>query len=376
MGVLKVSAVTYGKFDPNAYKVVTNPEEFARLSINPTSETIIVSRANSLDLVGASAYITQDYPHIFLPDKLWKLTTTSKYCAMWLGYVLASRPIRALISARATGTSGSMKNIAQEAFLSIRIVAPPLAEQRKIAAILSVWDEAIAATEKLIAALRARKKALMQRLLTGRVRHDWEMTRLSEIAEILVSNVDKKSQPEEQTVRLCNYMDVFYQNYITNSMQFMEATASQREIDKFALKKHDVILTKDSETVADIAQVAVVDEELSNVVCGYHLAILRPNHEIVFGPFLRELLTIPDIHRQFEDAANGVTRFGLTLSAIHNIGLPLPPLAKQKESSEVLRICDQQINTLRQYASELQSQKKGLMQRLLTGQVRVSVSME
>ena len=87
------------------------------------------------------------------------------------------------MSDRATGTSGSMKNISQEAFLSIAIAIPPLAEQRKIAAILSTWDEAITLTHQLIAALQRRKQALMQLLLTGAVRFpefdgEWEKSEI------------------------------------------------------------------------------------------------------------------------------------------------------------------------------------------------------
>ncbi len=63
-----------------------------------------------------------------------------------------------------------MKNIAQEAFLSLRIIVPPLPEQRKIADILGTWDQAIGAQERLIAALQERKRGLMQRVLTGQVR--------------------------------------------------------------------------------------------------------------------------------------------------------------------------------------------------------------
>lgn len=82
---------------------------------------------------------------------------------------------------------------------------------------------------------------------------------------------------------------------------------------------------------------------------------------------------IPDIHRQFEDAANGVTRFGLTFSAIANVAVSLPTIDKQEKLAAILGSCDKQIENLQWYIEKLKQQKRGLMQRLLTGEVRVMV---
>jgi len=273
-------------------------------------------------------------------------------------------------------TQTTIKYMNKAACESVPVPLPPLPEQRKIAQILGTWDEAIATTEKLITALERRKQGLMQRLLTGQVRKKWQVAQLSEIAQVILSGVDKKTREGDMPVRLCNYTDVFYNAYITDTMPFMEATATQREIEKCTLRKDDVIITKDSETVAEIAQAATIDESLSNVICGYHLAIIRPNPELVYGPFLRELIMTPDIHYQFEKSANGVTRFGLTGSAIESVEIPFPCLERQRQIVDVLRTNDRAVDALNDYRSQLEVQKKGLMQRLLTGQVRVNVQGE
>ena len=85
IGVLKVSAVTYGYFDPLAYKTVL-PAERDRLTVYPKRDSIIVSRANTSQLVGASAYIDCDYPDLFLPDKLWQIRANDEYSTRWLSY--------------------------------------------------------------------------------------------------------------------------------------------------------------------------------------------------------------------------------------------------------------------------------------------------
>jgi type I restriction enzyme, S subunit len=333
---------------------------------------ILLNEGQSLELVGRPAMYIGDPPDCCFQNTLIRFRAGKNVDPQFALNLFRFFMYSGKFVSIATQTT-SVAHLGVSRFANLTIPLPPLAEQRKLAAILGTWDAAISTAERLVAALRARKQALMQRLLTGEVRDTWVSYRLGEVVDILVSNVDKKIHADEQPVKLCNYTDVFYGNYIHNALPFMEVTATQREIAKFELKLHDVLLTKDSETIPDIAQVAVVTEELHNVICGYHLAILRPNPSIVSGPFLRELLTVPSIHRQFEDSANGVTRFGLTLSAIAGVNLSLPDLAEQQKIATILSTCDRQMEYLRLYVDRLKQQKRGLMQRLLTGEVRVAV---
>ncbi|MFB0954129.1 MAG: restriction endonuclease subunit S, partial [Aeromonadaceae bacterium] len=192
--------------------------------------------------------------------------------------------------------------------LTVRIIKgltlpiPPLPEQKKIAKILSTWDQAISTTEQLLANSQQQKKALMQQLLTGKKRlldkngvrfsGEWVAYHLNKIANVIVSPVDKKAEPDEIPVELCNYTDVYYNHLITNKISFMKATATKSEIEKYTLVKGDVIITKDSETPGDIAVPALVSEDLGGVVCGYHLAIVRPFSNYVDSSFLNYLFSM------------------------------------------------------------------------------------
>jgi type I restriction enzyme, S subunit len=95
----------------------------------------------------------------------------------------------------------------------------------------------------------------------------WEVRRLKFLAEVIFSTVDKHSHKEEKQVRLCNYVDVYKYEYIIKVLDFMIATATDVELKHFTVEKGDVIITKDSETAADIAIPALVVEDLENVVC-------------------------------------------------------------------------------------------------------------
>lgn len=110
--------------------------------------------------------------------------------------------------------------------------------------------------------------------------------RLKHVADIRVSSVDKKSTDGDLPVRLCNYTDVYFNERITGSINFMEATATPSQIAAFGLRRGDVVLTKDSETPDDIGVSAVVAEDLPDLVCGYHLAIVRARGGSATGRYL------------------------------------------------------------------------------------------
>src|SRR5579884_2391346 len=87
----------------------------------------------------------------------------------------------------------------------------------------------------------------------------WQATPLASIADIRFSGVNKVAEPNQEPVRLCNYTDVYANDYILSEMEFMHATATRAEIERFGLQIGDVIITKDSETPDDIGVPAVVD---------------------------------------------------------------------------------------------------------------------
>jgi len=169
----------------------------------------------------------------------------------------------------------------------------------------------------------------------GYIPGDWDSNKIKHITDVKISNVDKKGKINEPDVLLCNYTDVYNNEFITHELDFMKATASFEQIKKLSLKKGDVIITKDSETADDIAVPALVKENLDNVVCGYHLALIRPNDKIQ-GDYLFRLLESKQINDQFVVAANGVTRFGISTYPIKNSHLMIPPIKEQQKISSFL----------------------------------------
>lgn len=249
-----------------------------------------------------------------------------------------------------------------DAFAEIPAVPPDLEQQRRIVVALDVWDQAIDQTERMIAAKRLRKRAISQELFSKLPKRP-----LLEAADVWFSGIDKKSSANETSVLLCNYMDVFHNARITSKLNFMRATASDTEIKSNTLRKHDVVFTKDSETSEEIAEPALIAEDIESLVCGYHLAIARPYRGVGYGPFLAQAMRHQEIRWQFCRLANGVVRFGLTLDALEQVEIFLPSMKLQQQIAAVLDAEDLAVEGLTMRIDCLRSQKCGLMQRLLAG---------
>jgi type I restriction enzyme S subunit len=164
----------------------------------------------------------------------------------------------------------------------------------------------------------------------------WDLCRLDAVADVLFSNVDKHTIETEIPVRLCNYVDVYKNEYITSAIEFMEASAEPREIAKFQIRIGDVLATKDSEEADDIAIPALVSEDLPGVICGYHLAMIRSRSLRITGEFIAWLHRSKQFRAQYEAKAVGVTRFGLSQYAFRSALLPIPPREEQERINRYL----------------------------------------
>ncbi len=163
-----------------------------------------------------------------------------------------------------------------------------------------------------------------------RLPEHWRVMRLKNVASVRFSSVDKKSEDGETPVRLCNYTDVYNNDRIVDDPEFMQATATKDEIARFTLKQGDVLVTKDSEEWNDIAVPAYVTVDMPGVLCGYHLAHIRPNPASLDGAYLSRAFEADGIRQQFHVAANGITRYGLPNRAIAGALFPIPPLDEQR----------------------------------------------
>ena len=193
---------------------------------------------------------------------------------------------------------------------------------------------------------------------------------LKRIAGLRVSNVDKKSVDGETPVRLCNYTDVYYADTITPEMDFMVATATANEISKFRLRVGDVLITKDSEDYLDIGVPAYVAAQAPDLICGYHLAMLRPDRTSVHPRFLFWAMASSSVSHQLSVAATGLTRYGLRQDSIASAAIPYPPLLVQRAIAgfldrETVRI-DELVDKKKRFIELLEEKRTALIRQAVT----------
>lgn len=180
----------------------------------------------------------------------------------------------------------------------------------------------------------------------GEIPQHWKVTKIKNEFNVIPSNVDKKSYDDEDEVKLCNYVDVYYNNFIDNSIDFMIATATDHEIKKFQLKVGDILITKDSEDPFDIAVPALIKETEDKLLCGYHLSMIRSTINKIDGSFLFWCLKDEAIVSQLYREATGVTRWAIASRHIKNTSIAFPPPFEQKAIVNYLDLACGRIDTI------------------------------
>ena len=159
--VLKVSAVTQGYFKPEEHKALSVETEIKKY-VFPRKGDLLFSRANTKELVGATAIIDRDYPDLILSDKLWRVIFSDAMNVYYAKYVLSTEFIRGQFSAKSTGTSGSMFNVSADKFRDVAIPVPPRMLQDSFAVFVRQVDKLKSAIQKSIDETRVLFDSLMQ----------------------------------------------------------------------------------------------------------------------------------------------------------------------------------------------------------------------
>ena len=162
IAVLKVSAVTKGYFIPEECKVLDDQENIKKYVI-PEKGDLLFSRANTREMVGATAIVKEDYPSLILPDKLWKIKFKDNVNVIYMKYILSSKSVRNQFSAVSTGTSGSMYNVSMDQFKGIEIPIPPIELQNQFADFVRAVDKSKVAVQRALDETQLLFDSLMQK---------------------------------------------------------------------------------------------------------------------------------------------------------------------------------------------------------------------
>lgn len=325
---------------------------------------------------GASAgYVGRGFSGV-LANNLFRVIPKERLDREFLYYLLTDERVYDYFQKSMIG--GAMPALSFKIVENLKVQLPSLPEQQKIASILSTWDKAIELKEKLIEQKKQQKKGLMQKLLTGEVRlpgfeGEWEEVKLGELGDFKTSSVDKKVNKNDIEILLVNYMDVYHNRVIDNTIDFMKVTATEKQIETFNVQYGDVLFTPSSETPDDIGHSAVVKVDSAKILYSYHLVRLRFKREMDVD-FKAYVFNSSNLLREFSKRATGATRYTLSLSDFKESTIRIPKdITEQKAIGTVLLNSEREIRLLKKELEMLKQQKKGLMQLLLTGKVRVQV---
>lgn len=286
-----------------------------------------------------------------------------------------------LLGLASPGGAGRNKTLGQKEFSSILVPLPHLLEQKKIAAILSTWDEAIDQTNRLIDARKRRKKALMQKLLSGKMRlkiykkskadaelesHEWEVVRFNQaFKRILRTTTSDVMDVLSITARV---------GFVHQKDKFNKVIAGENLQRYILLLKDDFAYNKGNSKYFPQGCIYKLENyeraAVPNVYFCFH-----PRTNKVYGDFYKFYFENGMLNRQLQRVINtGVRNDGLlnlNPKDFFNIKICVPPIKEQKKIADIFTSANEEISILEKKLIALKIQKRGLMQKLLTGEIRV-----
>ena len=333
---------------------------------------ILYSHINSLAHIGKVAYYDgkQDLYHGM---NLLLLRVNKKVDSNYLyTYLLTSQAkhIAQVIAKPAVNQA----SISTSDIRKIKIAVPSMEEQKRIAEILGVWDKAIEKQSRLIERLEVRKRALMQRLLTGRVRLSgfttpWQKIKLGEICKRVTRRNEENCQ---------NVMTISAQRGFVSQTDFFNKSVASSTLDNYYLvHKDEFCYNKSYSNGYPMGAIKRLKETEKAVVTTLYICFSIADCKRLDINFFEQYCEFGGLNRGLTKVANeGGRAHGLlnvTPSDFFGLQLLLPSLSEQKAIAEVLTAADNEIATHRKKLDALRQQKRGLMQQLLTGKTRVKI---
>lgn len=269
---------------------------------------------------------------------------------------------------------GAMANlVSMEQFRKTIFPIPPLKEQAKIAEILSTWDSAIEKQEQLIEKKKEFKKGLMQRLLSGEVRFKefndkWKIVSLGSIFDRVT---------DKNNVGVTNVLTISAQNGLVNQEEYFNKSVSSKDLSGYyLLKKGDFAYNKSYSNGYPLGAIKRLNDYEEGVVSPLYICFRAK--EKISTCFYEQYFESGFLNKEiFKIAQEGARNHGLLNVSVteffKDIKIAKPSLEEQNKIAEVLIEADKEIELLQKELEVLKLQKKGLMQRLLTGEVRVKV---
>lgn len=339
---------------------------------------ILLNRTNSHSLVGKVSlfdldgdYLTASYLVAFRPNLKVLNPTFSNNLLNTIRYQEKIRTIATKGVSQSNINPTSFKNI-------IKIPLPPLDEQKKIAEILSTWDEAINLTINLIESKKQFKKALMQNLLTAKIRFqqfkdEWQNEKLNKVTFFQEGPGVRNTQYKKEGIKLLNVG-----NLNNNTLNLNTTTTYISETEAYGAYKHfliddgDLLISCSGINSASFKNKIAFAEKKDLPLClNTSTMRFKSLDDRLLLKYLYYFFQTIYFERQVLGVLTGSAQFNFGPTHIKWFKIKLPNLKEQQKIVEVLTACDDEINLLNLKLENLKKQKQSLMQKLLSGKVRI-----
>lgn len=389
LGVLKTSCVYTGKFDWAENKTVDD-EDLSRVSCPLRKDTLIVSRMNTPDLVGATGLVTEAPNGIFLPDRLWQVYFLVNHSPEFLFYFTKSREYREQVKMACSGTSASMQNLGQDDFRGLLFAEPPKPEQTQIARFLdheaARIDALIEEQQRLIELLKEKRQAVISHAVTkgldptvpmkdsgvewlGEVPAHWKSHTLGRVASsVKTGGTPSDDSPSADIIDGVEWYTPgdFTGDLLLDSSEKRVSAGAVRSGDAKVFPSDSVLIVSIGATLGKVGHIrrpASANQQINAVVPGPR----------VDGYFLAYSLSVKVNVMRF--LSNASTIGIMNQEKTKEIWLSLPPLQEQKLITEFLDNQTSVIDTLIQEAAGgvalLQERRSALISAAVTGKIDV-----
>ncbi len=293
------------------------------------------------------------------------------------------------------GQHGTQKNLNIEIVSNTKFLKPPIREQQKIASILSGIDELIQKTDEIIEQSQMLRRGLIQRLLTRGTRTtkfkkvkslfgryteipiDWDIKTFDELFKFLRNGTNSRDDLEESgDIQYIHYGDIHakWHSVLNCDVEKIPYIDEEKVRELPLLQDGDLIIADASEDYEGSgASVLLRNVRSRKIVSGLHTIPLRSIDKNIIPEFKTYLNSIKFVKNQIVAYVTGISVYGLSKNNLKKIKIPLPPIEEQQKIATILTDVDCQIKKQLEYKSKLKSVKKGLMQKLLTGKLRVTI---
>lgn len=370
--VLRMGNLKNGRIDiDDLVYIELSKKEFRQLKLK--KDDLLINRTNSYELVGKTSLFELDGEYVFasyiVRFRLKEDIVNPRFANYYMNLERTQRHLKTLATKGVQ--QANLNPTVLKRFLMI-LLPISINEQQKIARILSTWDEAIELKEKLIEEKKEQKKGLMQNLLTGEVRlpgfdGEWEEVRLRELGEFFRGKGIPRSNVLTKGIGCVTYGEIYttYNYTFKNCKSYINEKTAENS---FPIKKNDILFAGSGETLKEIGKcVAYLGED--EAFAGGDIIVFRPYD--IDGELLGYLLNHDIVNRQKYKLGQGHSVVHIYAKDLGTIVIPVLQKKEQKAIAQILSTSDKEIELLEEELELLKLQKKGLMQLLLTGMIRV-----